>query len=88
MWGRTGKRQHWVRRRAPQGSKAGLCSCSREAETPADCCDAAAGPGAEAGPEEAEADPGSALGFGPVEAAGLPGLWGAPGRWSRSCQTL
>lgn len=79
-----------VRHRAPRDSKAGLCSCSQEAEKPADCCGAAAGPGAEAeaGPEEAEAGPDSVLGSGPGEAAGLPGLWGVLGRWSHSCQTL
>lgn len=47
-----------------------------------------AGPGAEAGPEEAEAGPDSVLGSGPGEAVGLPGLGGVLGRWSHSCQTL
>lgn len=87
-WGHTGRQQHWARRRAPPGSKAGLCNCSLEAEKPADCCGAVAGPGAEAGPEEAEAGLGSVLGSGPGEAVGLPSLWEVLGRWSRSCQTL
>lgn len=76
-----------VQRRALRDSKAGLYSCSLEAEKPADCCDAVAGPGAEAEPEEVEAEPGSVLGSGP-EAVGPPGLWEVPGRWSHSCQTL
>lgn len=85
LWGRTGRQQRWARRPAPRGNKAGPCSCSLEAGRPADCCDAVAGPGAEAGPEEA--GPGSGLGSGLGEAAGLPGLWVVLERWSRSCQT-
>lgn len=86
-WGRTGRQQRRAQHRAPRRSKAGPCSCSLEAGRPADCCDAGAGPGAEAGPEEAEAGPGSGPGSGLGEAAVLPGLWAAPERWSRSCQT-
>lgn len=58
------------------------------AERPADCCGAVAGPGVEAGPEEAEAGPGSVLGSEPGEAVGPKGLWEGLGRWSHSCQTL
>lgn len=87
MWGRTERQQRWARRQAPRGNKAGPCSCSLEAGRPADCCDAVAGPGAEAGPEEAEAGPGSGLGSGLGVAVGLPDLWVVLGRWSRSCQT-
>lgn len=86
---RTGRQQHWELRRALRGSKAGLGNCSLVAERPADCCGAVAGPGAEAGPEEAEAGPGSVLGFGPGEAEERTGsLWEARERWSHSCQTL
>lgn len=88
MWGRTGRQQHWARHQAPRGNKAALCSCSLEAEKPAGCCGVVAGPGAEAGPGEAEAGPGSVLGPDPGEAAGLPGLWGVLGRWSHSYQIL
>lgn len=86
-WGHTGRQQRWAQRPAPRHNKAGPCSCSLEAGRPADRCDAVAGPGAEAGPEEAEAGPGSGLGSGLGEAVALPGLWVVLERWSRSCQT-